>query len=1097
MATDFQSYLESSNERLQEDLMASSYSATNPVSFLEQSRASANAGARYREAMEEQNKRDLGVAIGKAVAVSAGSFWGPVGAYGAGLAYDFAADLLGANDPVETYSKEDYIRSQLAGSIDSSLESVLNGYQFGSRGLTVDQSNQMAGNLFQSMRSQGFQGLELERMMPMLASSGVLDPHGNYSGGTDEAVNDLENKLQNMTEKIGQAVKSASLSIEEATAFVIRENKLAGGMTSVDDTRLMRSMQGVSSATGMSYDESMQFMTSTIGAWGGTSADLIPFTEAAATSVMAGQSAYQSSSRWATSWDRAGGVEQVAGSYAAGGNAYWMEKKNRDRLGRMYASGNLSSEGFYDMAEGGGFDSEASPRITNMNDRYEAEYFGMQAMARNPLAAQSAAYGGIMNDMEDDNIESREAQIVWLNRNKNMSQVQAEAFLEQHNAVSTVAGRNEAYFSSMRSSVSSRRDDVDSAVAQSFHDASVLSGETTEDGTRMIESMYRSGYIEGEDGESGYFLSSDGYLEEIQTMMEEEFVVFEGGDMRFGARHGATNIMNESDRMNLSLFRTTSNKQLSMRGIDIDSTRALNRSIANLSYDDFSLIRVDRNNRGDSNLRHLIAGEMRGSYENSEEAFEAFKELDAEAQNSILNTIEREKGAFFTKDGAVAAAISTGYEEAVLEELSGNVEYVDRLSQIYGGSSTDVAGRSAVASYMSSEEGSAAILRNISNFTGDDFAEAYGNRRELNETMRAISALGDAPETRQYLNTNRGTAEAYQKLTTSLDTNGFNLVAAGEGLNPEQAVDRMEIRDRIVASGGFGNDEDGNPLTWDSIGSENQALVNEWLTVNDPHDYEPPGSGAMDRLLGRETELGQRWGGSNTGAISRARDGLGEQVSASEALKGTQAQQDYIRYSKELVGTDQFNAITWEDQVAYTAAVSAGGDALDEFRATVSDEQFSQLGVFGVRTRGLSGQLGLSDADANVATMSDEIQSVLFGLAEESGVVDTELDNFIVAMMNSDKTALGNMGIEEGNAVYDFIQDKDMEIDELVGNVDGVSFSESTQAGIDNERQIGQVRDYYEQGITTVGLAENQTIGITAAEPIPVTFLTPPVVDST
>lgn len=1090
MATDFQSYLESSNERLQDDLLRSSgLGPADATSFTERTAASAQAAGVYRAVMEEQNARDLQVAAGRGLAVVAGGFLGGgIGAYGAGKLFDFGADFMGWHDPKQVYSQNEWTKSQIARSMDTSLDSVFTNFQFGGRGISMDQSNELAGDLFNNMRSQGFQGLELERMMPMLSASGILTPQGNYDS-QDQAVDELAGRLETLTSKIGDAVKKASLSIEEATAFVIRENKLAGGDVGLGDNRLMGSMQGLSSATGMTYDESMRFMTSSIGEWGGTSSDLIPFTEAAAVSAVAGQAAYQTSAR-STSWDRAGGVAAVAGGYASAGNDFWMEDKNRDRLGRMWASGNLNSGTFYDMGEGGRFDSDANPYINDINDRYEAEYNGMQALARDPLSAQTAMFGGYMSEMEKAGVTSRNAQAVWLTRNKGMNIVQAEASIEQHYAVSTSEGRAGAYFGSVRTGIAERGESIDRGLEQGAYDARALSGEHDAGARNLANTIYSGGYIEGEGDVDGYYMQSDAYIEGVRAQMDRVNTTTGEDDGSstnvFFSRQGSSQIGADDGRLYLDSALAAQQAQLGLRGIELTSADQ-NAALASMSFDEITKFKRDRTRWGDPGFLAELTGtdafksainaydeengiERFGEVATRQQSWEIFGMLDAETQNTILNEAQ-EAGRVYTDDEGVQDsyfdAINAGMQEDVDAEHSNRLANLDIISGVYGNTAADARAQEATAAYI--ESGAAAGV-----LDGLDIGEIVDSRRGVDNVMRSISALNRVTPGSQGFAHDLGTKDAYGEMASNLAGTSVGGIVGNLDLDSDDAADHIRLRDEITAMA-FPLEGGGNQ-SFDDLTSTQQAFINEWIYETDTSTRARPGE--------KEGEgTGKDWGGTQDTVLESAAEALYEDGNLAAGVDATQ----FVMSDNARAFTATAKAITEEDGLAWSdvanyRAITGSGEYTDAELVDLFGGDLAALEETSTKIDVAGGGYNLNNAQAHAVLMAEEVVTLAAGITADQIFAEGEEATFMQAIATGDREYAANIdrnGLSE--EAIKWLDDEDYSTEELA-SASGIEITPAAQANIDNAGRLEQVSRNLSVGITTVAFETGTSVIVEAPE---------------
>ena len=301
---------------------------------------------------------------------------------------------------------------------------------------------------------------------------------------------EFTSRIENFVDRIGDIVRTSSMSVEEATQFTIRETMLAGGEVRPGDRRLRDTMETVSGVTGMSYEESLNAVTSGLGSWGASSFDLIPMAEAAGVNLMAADVASRSGG-WETSWMRAGGPMAVGQSYNALGAQYWGG--NIDRMAWLYSQGNLNDATLERMAEGEDVFADYE-RIEDPNARYEARYMATQQMATRPRMMAAAGFGSLIQEMNEDEVYSRRARIMWLNdpAHGGFDIATAESMLDLHDQTSTEGGRFGTWLAGSAAMASEVNRQIRSDLNRTMPIADIMSGEDDPFWASMMRHAYRS-----------------------------------------------------------------------------------------------------------------------------------------------------------------------------------------------------------------------------------------------------------------------------------------------------------------------------------------------------------------------------------------------------------------------------------------------------------------------------------------------------------------------------------------------------------------------------------------------------------------------------
>lgn len=889
--------------------------------------AAGHAAQQYRMAMEAQADRELAVeltsmgvglvggALGSLVAPGIGTMAG----YMAGQsATGWLAGIAGLNDPEQLYDREDYIKSIIAENISTAAFGAIDPFSYGQFGMTMGQSTEMSETMYDVMRGYGFAGPELGRMLPMLGESGLLRPAGMFSGA-EEALDDFERRIERFASRISEVVRHTSLDVEEATALTIRETMLAGDDLGMPPggNQLYESMQYVSGATGMSYDESTRFMTGTLGPWAGTQANLLPFMEEAGTQAGIARLA-ETQGAWGTAWRRAGGAAAVAGQYAAYGNQYWM--REREDLAQLYASNQLNRSVMMDMAAGEGL-PENLVEFDTEQQRLEAQYYGRQALAEDPYMAQAAAFGFTVEEMIDDEITSRPAQIEWLVENRRMAPAQAAAWLDLHERTATREGRLGAYLGGMRTQVSERQTRREQQIQEALGDAMLLSGEQNPYWSSFAREQYRVGY-----DDEGYVIAD--HMDYVHERLDQENRM---GIFGPGAGHVAPGEPGER-RMDLANAATTIATRLDHMGHD-DATQMSGRimwdAVAKLSPEAFESLQVNIGaGMPDENVLDLLATTLyrreHGQEDPSWVELLEYKnkiismspqELEGLADETTVDLWEyggREGGVRRTEDvnlgdifrgeGPTGLHLNEEYVPDIMANImksSGEYDYtisqdsVAALEQIYATTPAEVAGRGMRASLMGTTVG----RRYMPEF------EYTAQRQELAGDLvvaqQAVAVLEGIPEEWQAMAEGGPRQDQYVDFLEEAAEKELSIRQASQGLNPRNYEDQVAFRDNLA--------QEMWGVNYLQLDSQQKNFLEEWIMTNDPSAA--PGSGD------------QNWGGQHDEVLESAREAWNESALDYvdyEGLQGGVIAQQEARIQRTLeYETFQEAGLTREDVALY------------------------------------------------------------------------------------------------------------------------------------------------------------------------------------
>ena len=407
--------------------------------------AGANASFAYSQAMAAQAKKE---------ALHTGISTALMAIPGVGLPLHFAykpiAKALGWLDAEDVYSHEDYTKGSMASAMAMSTMGMM-GNQFLGGNLSMAQANNLSDDIYGFMQQRGFQGLELTRMMPMLAQSGLLSPTGKFAD-TDEALNQFQDRLEGFLDKVTHTVRSTSVKIEEATALAVSETMLSGTRNATAGDDYFESAQYMSQITGRSLQDSDLAMRQSLGPWGSTIFDRRALASTAASNVGLASTASSSGGPWDAAW-----MNIDAGDFGlrmtGWGNQYW--DSHRQDLARLWSSGEMpggSAWGALAAGEGMPDSVDSYKSIGDFNDRLEAQYYGMQMAAEHPDQMTSAAIGLFIDKMTDKGAISREAQIAYMmsSQGGNWDMDEAAAMLDFYDQGSTQRGRMESYIDRQR-----------------------------------------------------------------------------------------------------------------------------------------------------------------------------------------------------------------------------------------------------------------------------------------------------------------------------------------------------------------------------------------------------------------------------------------------------------------------------------------------------------------------------------------------------------------------------------------------------------------------------------------------------------------------
>lgn len=746
--------------------------------------AQGRASMAYSDAMARQAEREsLHTGIGSAMMAIPG-----VGV-GLSLAYQPFAKAMGWLDPEEIYSQADYTKAGMAQALTGATMGQM-GQSFLGGNLSMQQANSLSDDLYGFMQQRGFQGLELGRIAPMLGESGLLTPTGKFAD-TDEALNQFQNRLEGFLDKVASTVRTTSIDIESATALAISESMLAGSRDAVMGGDYLESAQMMSGLTGMNLQESELAMRQTMGPWGSTVYDRRNMAGASVFNVGSAQTAASAGGRWDAAWMNVD-ADQFGLRMSGWGNNYWAS--HRKDLGRIWAAGGAGGDAAWDsMIAGEGLDDVGSyGDIGNINDRLEAQFYGMQMASEDPSRMTAAAMGMTIGKMEDKGVESREAQIMYM-MNDGWNQSEAAAFIDMHDQMSTPQGRAETYFRGRREIMSGRAETIRGDLTAAIN----LTGQLSQDTDRayVLSNLGWSGMVEG---------GSQGVLGSITGSMDA-----------YGLDPSIAMAPEDDGRYNLSIMSGMMRGALQRSGLS--STEATAQSnemifggISNLdpSKQVDVLSGMDLNIRGFGNanvgnaVRQTVASDLGiPAYLVTEQMTADYLEKIGGAQNirlgdrtfgEITSTPTRDFFLSVSSDAFGIMQSETGsaaeeyvqdvYSQSVLES---NVE--NMLLARYGGGEAQ-----AEAIALAGEGG---YFRNVGSMAG---AGQYGT---ATRQMDAIMLLGETTETSQGYLYSAAHQEDYQTFRNTLEGKDYSFYDAIESVDHSTAEGQIMARDNLAQAG--------------------------------------------------------------------------------------------------------------------------------------------------------------------------------------------------------------------------------------------------------------------------------------------------------
>lgn len=921
---------------------------------LERRIAQGRASRAYADAMEAQTEREsLHTGIGTALMAVPG-----VG-MGLSFAYQPFAKAMGWLDPEEVYSREDYTKASMAQALTSATMGQM-GSSFLSGNLSMDQANSLSDDIYGFMREKGFQGLELNRIMPMLGESGLLTPTGKFTD-TDEALNQFQDRLEGFLDKVASTVRSTSVDIESATALAVSESMLAGSRDAVAGGDYMHSARLMSSITGGSLQESSQAMRASMGSWGSTIFDRTALAESTVFNVNAAASAATTGGEWDAAW-----INQDPGEFGARmtgmGNQYWAS--HRKDLGRMWSAGAMPGGAAWNsMIAGEGIPDDIGSYgdIGNYNTRLEAQYYGMEAAANNPNQMTAAAMGMYVNEMNEAGATSRRGQIAYMS-NHGWQQDEAVAYLDMYDQLSSSGGRFASYFGAEQRFQDVEIEDLKSGFNSILSGTAALSQEHNVGRQSALASEFAR----------NVGVNTPQALAATRAWAVDEDTNF---DWDIGLDPG------EGGRFNISTAGTALGTFLEARGIGGAEQDIMEGALMRADVRAIRGMNVNRGGASDANLDMAIMrayNQIEGAPrlgraqdwgdDEYEAAWKAIQDSGAATESFLGYNVNydyngrREETAI--RDllmGPSGRAMLEGdlpsfLSEEFTERMSDYRNNYSNLERMYntgygGGLSNQVVGLAFAGGYMDN-------VNYIDQTTRGNFQAADTN-------MQNMMVLGGIKENYIDYNHEEAYRNQYQEFLGNLTDAGVNFGSATEGLDPSNATNQMALRDELARAGGFGSSYAGA----DQIEKD---FIEGYIQRNDTAPGDPEWAGPHTDLAGdaRQAALG------SAGKIDfESMSGYGAAIGRAASREGVTSQQvsSYGMYQIALERGENELAQQLKDELG-SDFESAGGAFL-RFQTT-QGLNLSQAGGAAVAAPAISA-IERAAGEAGIAGRSEEIYNYL------------------------------------------------------------------------------------------------------------------------
>lgn len=324
----------------------------------------AEMGQIYEDAMranqEKRNWFEVGMGVGGGLAWMGGAALGsavgggPIGGMVGGFAASMLFDRL--RDPLESLFKVNQIDPAITASDWTqgiiSEQVMAMAYMAGDlgpggrAGITKDQAETMGADLYNFMRGQGLQGMEITRIAPYLVRSGILDSSSNLEELTEKVEKQIET-IANFVKRTGMRLKDAAQVTSGLAASGIASSDLLGVSTGIINTSAVANM------------DAAQYAQLAIGfaqpySFGGNQPNVIASLNR---EVLFQDYLYQSGAVSQAEYLAAGRAVGAGSTIAQLGMSYWRAPANRRILYGMTADGMLNTSGISAMLAGESFPS--------------------------------------------------------------------------------------------------------------------------------------------------------------------------------------------------------------------------------------------------------------------------------------------------------------------------------------------------------------------------------------------------------------------------------------------------------------------------------------------------------------------------------------------------------------------------------------------------------------------------------------------------------------------------------------------------------------------------------------------------------------------
>lgn len=329
--------------------------------------------------------------------------------------------------PEPVFGTEELTRANIASQIHRVAFANLDPFATGGeRGISVEQARNLAPDVMDFMRDQGFQGMEMGRLMQGAAGAGV------FSGV--ENIRQITGRIKDYIQTISQFVRETGASLEEAGQVAAVGNRLGVGQSGMSD--FMRNISVGANIGGISATSFMQMGAQVVQPFAQSGINLAPAFDALTwdTAMMRTMSNMGMVSNVAM--QQMGGAAGAASSINQMAMNYWTSPRNLRRAAAMSMGGSWDATQMQQVIRGEGFADDYMDAYNNadINDRLRAQWFAQENIVANADLAAEAMIGTMFARMEDMDITDPIAQQQQLTR-WGLSRAQAQITYAQHAAV--------------------------------------------------------------------------------------------------------------------------------------------------------------------------------------------------------------------------------------------------------------------------------------------------------------------------------------------------------------------------------------------------------------------------------------------------------------------------------------------------------------------------------------------------------------------------------------------------------------------------------------------------------------------------------------